>query len=347
MTAMQTAPPRTLDGSRLVIEAAGGDLHRRRTRGGAVPLEVPARGERGRSRSAVEGARNEARARRILDRKLAYVYHESFDAPGAERTILGSPAEVAVAASARTAVPTGLPPYLASLFRDADLLSREQEADLFRRMNYLKHRARGLRDRLDPSRARSSDLDEIERLQDAALALKNRIVQANLRLVVAIAKKRVGPVGDLFELVSDGNMSLMQAVEKFDFARGFKFSTYASWAIIRNFSRSVPAEKERRERFVTGLVDQYDVAARAHDDQEYESDRLREREAMEAMLGRLNDRERQILINRYGLDGADKMTLVQLGHAMGVTKERIRQIEVRARNKLRKLARAARPASSG
>jgi len=67
--------------------------------------------------------------------------------------------------------------------------------------------------------------------------VQNQIIRANLRLVVSIAKKRVGATtADLFELVSDGNMSLMRAVEKFDFSRGFKFSTYASWAIIKNFS---------------------------------------------------------------------------------------------------------------
>jgi RNA polymerase primary sigma factor len=236
-------------------------------------------------------------------------------------------------------VPAGLPPYLASLFRDAALLPRERETDLFRRMNYLKFRATKLREALDPSRARSSDLDEIERLQDEALAIKNQIVQANLRLVVAIAKKRVSPAADLFELISDGNMSLMQAAEKFDFARGFKFSTYASWAIIRNFARSQPAERERRERFVTGLVEQFEVAADSDDDeQQYESDLLRERDTIQAMLGRLDPRERQILINRFGLDGSDKLTLVQLGRELGVTKERVRQLELRARSKLLKYA---------
>src|SRR5262249_14679004 len=146
-------------------------------------------------------------------------------------------------AGSRVKPPAGLPPYLASLYGDAPLLSREQEAHLFRKMNYLKYRAAKLREALDPARARTADLDEYERLQGEALAVKNQIIRANLRLVVSIAKKRVGTTNNFFELVSDGNMSLIRAVEKFDFARGFKFSTYASWAIMKNFARSIPEEK--------------------------------------------------------------------------------------------------------
>ena len=80
---------------------------------------------------------------------------------------------------------------------------------------------------------------------EEALAVKNQIIRANLRLVVSIAKKHVGRSDNFFELVSDGNMSLIRAVEKFDYARGNKFSTYASWAIMKNFIRSIPIENHR------------------------------------------------------------------------------------------------------
>ena len=92
----------------------------------------------------------------------------------------------------RTKAPKGLPPYLASLY-EVPLLAREQEAHLFRKMNYLKFLANRLRDSIDPAQARTSDLDEVERLQDEALAVKNQIIRANLRLVVSIAKRHVGP----------------------------------------------------------------------------------------------------------------------------------------------------------
>ena len=67
-----------------------------------------------------------------------------------------------------------------------------------------------------------------------------------------LPKKHAYGGRNLFELISDGNVSLMRAVEKFDYSRGFKFSTYASWAIIKNFARTIPAENTHRDRFVTG-----------------------------------------------------------------------------------------------
>ena len=94
-------------------------------------------------------------------------------------------------------------------------------------------------------------MDEIENLYSAAVAIKNQIVQANLRLVVSIAKRHVSATQDFFSLVSDGNMSLIRAVEKFDYARGNKFSTYASWAIMKNFARTIPGEHKQLDRFRT------------------------------------------------------------------------------------------------
>ena len=100
-------------------------------------------------------------------------------------------------------------------------------------------------------------MDEIERLYDQAVAVKNQIVRANLRLVVSIAKRHVGPTDNFFELVSDGNMSLIRAAEKFDYARGNKFSTYASWAIMKNFARTIPDEHRRRDRFRTSQLETF------------------------------------------------------------------------------------------
>ena len=94
-------------------------------------------------------------------------------------------------------------------------------------------------------------MDEIEELYEEIVATKNQIARANLRLVVSIAKRHVTPDQNFFELVSDGNVSLLRAIEKFDFARGNKFSTYASWAIMKNFARTIPGEYRQRDRFRT------------------------------------------------------------------------------------------------
>ena len=257
--------------------------------------------------------------------------HESFDDPRPpRRSSAPCPAGRGQGAEAGEGS-KGLPPYLSSLY-EVPLLGREQEMHLFRKMNYLKHQAKKHREQVDPARAKTSDLDAIERLQEESLAVKNQIIRANLRLVVSIAKRHVGPSNNFFELVSDGNMSLIRAVEKFDFSRGNKFSTYASWAIMKNFARTIPEENYRRDRFVTGHDEMFEAAAdNRTDEHEYENALKRMQEAVKGMLGHLDDRERRIIISRYGLNGASDQTLEQLGRELGITKERVRQIESRAR----------------
>jgi RNA polymerase sigma factor (sigma-70 family) len=291
-----------------------------------------------RTRSSIYRVVNEMRAYRILDVKLEHMPHPSFQDPSARESILGPMPAVDGKLLRKTKAPKGLPPYLCSLY-EVPLLAREQEAHLFRKMNFLKYEAGRLRDALDPTRAKTAELDEIERLQEEALAVKNQIIRANLRLVVSIAKRHVGPSNNFFELVSDGNMSLIRAVEKFDYARGNKFSTYASWAIMKNFARTIPEENYRRDRFVTGHEEMFEAAAdNRTDEHEYESSLKRMQEAVKGMLGRLDDRERRIIVCRYGLNGSSEHTLEQLGRELGITKERVRQIESRAQDKLRRFA---------
>src|SRR5262249_38296200 len=129
------------------------------------------------------------------------------------------------------------------------------------KMNFLKHKAAQLRRRMlkdedsgeiDPAKIRIQDLKRIEELQTEANEVKDQLISSNMRLVANIAKRHAAQTDNFWELMSDGNMTLIRAVEKFDFSRNFKFSTYASWAIMKNFARSIPEERHRRERFVTG-----------------------------------------------------------------------------------------------
>jgi RNA polymerase primary sigma factor len=168
----------------------------------------------GLGRSRIERIINEVRARRLLESKLDSVSDPGFEDPAVVAEILGPSPEAGVDQEGprRSRAPEGLPPYLASLY-ETPLLSREQERHLFRKMNYLKYRAQQLRAALDPGRCDAAQVDEIERLQTDALTVKNQIISANLRLVVSIAKKHAGPTNNLFELISDGNMSLIRAVE--------------------------------------------------------------------------------------------------------------------------------------
>jgi RNA polymerase sigma factor (sigma-70 family) len=291
-----------------------------------------------RTKASIYRIINEMRAERILELPLDYIPNDIFSKAAAEKTILG-PMPVNEAGQRKARAPSGLPPYLASLY-EVPLLTREQEYHLFRQFNYLKHKATRLRDQIDPVRAKSSVMDEIEKLYEQAVQVKNQIVQANLRLVVSIAKRHVSAAEDFFQLVSDGNMSLIRAVEKFDYARGNKFSTYASWAIMKNFARSIPEEFKHRDRFRTSQDDAFVTTQDDRSDQyEQETAQHLRKEQVLKILSRLDDREQKIIISRFGLDqGHEPQTLKEVGEEMGVTKERVRQIEARALNKLRMAA---------
>jgi len=292
----------------------------------------------GRTKTTVYRVTNEMRAQRILELPLDYMYNEEFARSGVERRILGPMPESDVA-TRKPRIPAGLPHYLASLY-EVPLLTREQEQHLFRKLNFLKYKASRLRETLDPSQARSRTMDRIEQLYDQAVKTKNRIVQANLRLVVSIANRHANATDDFFSLVSDGNMSLIRAVEKFDYARGNKFSTYASWAIMKNFARTIPEEYRHRDRFRTSHDEAFTMRQDERADQyAQESAQHLRRTQIGRILSRLDDREQRIIISRFGLDHSQEpQTLKEVGSQMGVTKERVRQIEARALSKLRAAA---------
>jgi RNA polymerase primary sigma factor len=270
-----------------------------------------------------------------MELPLDLIPNPRFSRKGADQACLG-PMPENEAGTKKVRRPAGLPPYLASLY-EMPLLTREQEAHVFRKYNYLKYKAGKLRKELDPSQPRATLMDEIENLYQQAVATKNEIARANLRLVVSIAKRHVTPDQNFFELVSDGNMSLLRAIEKFDFARGNKFSTYASWAIMKNFARTIPGEFKHRDRFRTSQEELFAATQEHRGNPLVEESAQTQREAhVEKMLRRLDDREQKIIIGRFGLErGQEPQTLKEVGASLGVTKERIRQIEARALNKLR------------
>ena len=292
----------------------------------------------GRTKTTIYRIIQQMRAQWILALPLDFVPNEQFPRIRNDEPIFAEPPESETQVR-KMRVPAGLPPYLASLY-DTPLLNREQEGHLFRRFNYAKYRASRLREKLDAEHPQKQLMDEIERLYDMAVSTKNQIVRANLRLVVSIAKRHVGSHENFFELVSDGNMSLIRAAEKFDFARGNKFSTYASWAIMKNFARTIPDELKHRDRYRTSHDEMFNATQEPRSDwYEQESTQSQRVSEVEKILRRLDEREQKIIIHRFGLDHShEPQTLKQVGEVLGVTKERVRQIEARALSKLREAA---------
>lgn len=291
-----------------------------------------------RTKASIYRIVSEMRAQRLIDQPIDFIDSEDFQRKDADKLILGPPPQVERKATAHKP-PPGLPPYLASLYR-VPLLTKEEEVYHFRKMNYLKFKAAKLRDGLDVRKAKSKEMDAIEKLLNEAVVVKNLLIRSNLRLVVSIAKRHFRPNTNFFEMVSDGNMSLMRAIEKFDYSRGNKFSTYATWAIMKNFARSIPAEHTRMDRFRTGNDEVFQAKPDVRTVPfEQELNNKRQHEAIMGILSQLDDREKDIILFRYGLNqGTEPQTLEQVGYHFGVTKERIRQLEARALSKLRKIA---------
>jgi len=286
--------------------------------------------------------------------------------------------------------------YLQEIGR-VPLLDAQQEVELSMQMEAGRRAVEKLHSGEAGSPEETSILQRARREGERA---QQRLVEANLRLVVSIAKKYVGRGMPLLDLVQEGNLGLMRAVEKFDYRKGFKFSTYASWWIRQAVTRSL-ADQGRTIRVPVHMVETINKLAAVQralnqelgreptieeiaEDLELEPAKVSElrriaqdplslesplgeeedstlgdfvedteaeapvraasfkllQEYLGVVLEELNERERQVLVMRFGLADGRIHTLEEVGRHFNVTRERIRQLETKALAKLRQPSRA-------
>lgn len=277
-----------------------------------------------------------AQAESILQQKIAFVDHEWFRQPDAE-TRIAALAPALASGSSRVTSPVAGIAFVSGLVAEAPLTGPE-ERFLFTRMNYLRYRAATSQQRLKPRRPSARLVAQIEADLAEANELRNRIVQANLRLVVSVARKLAGSLDQLSELISEGLLPMIRAVELFNIQLGNRFSTYATWAVRNQMLRSLKKRKNAHEFNVSDdEISLSQIADPRTGSHESGSPKAGSEPLVGRMLAELPERERQILAARFGLNGhPEGQSLAELSEQFGLSKERVRQIALKALNTLQK-----------
>ena len=221
------------------------------------------------------------------------------------------------------------------------LMKTAEEQLMFRRFNFAKRKLKLLRKKIIADGLTKDLAKCMIDWHQKTEHLREYLVRTNLALVLAMAKRtRLGDV-DFSEIVSEGNMALLRAVEKFNVDRGFKFSTYACRAILKGFSRTAQKHSRHRSRFPVEFepdLEKSDWSDKKRD--MVEEDLVGElKTIVERNLAELTDVEQTVIRRRFNWEQAEPspLTLEEVGSIIGVTKERVRQIQNKALAKIRKL----------
>jgi RNA polymerase sigma factor (sigma-70 family) len=254
-------------------------------------------------------------------------------------------APIAYIPDSRFTKPTQMKPVMEQNIKvlPSTLLGAEDEQTLFLQMNYARHKLCQRRRRLlRQAHWRKKDVEPLLEWDRLQIECRSKIVTSNMGLVLSMVQRVSYPGVEFSDLISEGSMALLRAVEKFDCARGFKFSTYACRAILKGFSRAAKQNYRYRNLFPTQL----DTTLEKDNKVEREREEVHEELVDEVRtivgnnLADLSDIEQKVVKMRFSL--ADNqpapLTLKQVGERLCLTKERIRQIQNKALSKLRIVA---------
>src|SRR2546430_15863870 len=221
------------------------------------------------------------------------------------------------------------------------LMKGAEERLMFQRFNYSKLRLNRLQRKIRQDGLTKELAEEVIEWHRRFEHFREYLVRTNLALVLAMAKRtRLGDI-DFAEIVSEGNMALIRAVDKFSVDRGFKFSTYACRAILKAFSRAAQKHSKQRTRFPVEFdpdMEKSDWVDKKRD--VVEEDCIDElKQIVDRNLAELSDTEQTVIRRRFNWQQKEEspLTLEEVGKIIGVTKERVRQIQNKALAKIRKL----------
>ncbi|MGQ0627963.1 MAG: sigma-70 family RNA polymerase sigma factor, partial [Phycisphaerales bacterium] len=223
------------------------------------------------------------------------------------------------------------------------ILTGAEEKVLFHQFNYARYRIWKLQAEVWSTASRKPTLEQADQIIHwfrKSDVIRQQIANTNLALVLAMAKRTRMSEVDFADLVSEGNMALLRAVDKFDAGRGYKFSTYACRAILKAFSRQGMKLSKYRQRFPTDFDPKLERSNYLETKRStFEKDAAEEvKRIVLNNRAELTDVERTVIEHRFGLESSDPdrpMTLEQVGQIIGVTKERVRQIQNKAMEKIR------------